>query len=302
MTAAAAGQLEQPGCVLFDPLFELLVEFGDGAVERAAARDELPREPHLELLLAPGQPAAEAFQVGGAAEHPQWQDVGRVELVQVPAKPLLGSSALVDKVVAMIDKQLHLPIALLVRSRPAQVRLPQRRTRDRERVNRVGLPARPSGPTLRDGQLRRHPHQVFADAEQLPLEPARELAAVLDRPQPLPAKRGRPSEQPFTSHLDRRLGQRPAGIIDRDSGHRLLVNVHSDHDHQDRLLFRWGRPASGQTSLEAAATLLSGHARRSRTAAATQRWIVSPRATFGIESAAAARVSPHDRTLPPAQD
>jgi hypothetical protein len=42
---------------------------------------------------------------------------------------------------------------------------------------------------------------------------------------------------------------------------------------------RWGRPASGQTSIEAKATLLSGHARRSRSAAATQRWSVSPRAT-----------------------
>jgi hypothetical protein len=50
------------------------------------------------------------------------------------------------------------------------------------------------------------------------------------------------------------------------------------------------------------ATLLSGHARRSRTAAATQRWTVSPRATFGIESAAAARVCASYRTLPPAED
>jgi hypothetical protein len=33
-------------------------------------------------------------------------------------------------------------------------------------------------------------------------------------------------------------------------------------------------------------------------AAATQRWIVSPRATFGIESAAAARVCASYRTPP----
>src|SRR5437588_13045539 len=45
--------------------------------------------------------------------------------------------------------------------------------------------------------------------------------------------------------------------------------------------------------------LLSGHARRSRSAAATQRWMVSPRATFGIESAAAERVCASYRTLPP---
>src|SRR5262245_20188018 len=46
------------------------------------------------------------------------------------------------------------------------------------------------------------------------------------------------------------------------------------------------------------ATLLSGHARRSRSAAATQRWTVSLRVTFGIESAAAARVCASYRTLP----
>ncbi len=60
-----------------------------------------------------------------------------------------------------------------------------------------------------------------------------------------------------------------------------------------------GRPASGQTSIEAKATLLSGHARRSRAAAATQRSEVSPRATFGIESAAAVRVCDIRRTPPP---
>src|SRR5207237_1870669 len=36
-----------------------------------------------------------------------------------------------------------------------------------------------------------------------------------------------------------------------------------DHDH-GIASYRWGRPASGQASLEAAAKLLSGHARRSR--------------------------------------
>jgi hypothetical protein len=45
-----------------------------------------------------------------------------------------------------------------------------------------------------------------------------------------------------------------------------------------------------------------GHARRSRTAAATQHWKVSPRATFGIESAAGARVCVAHRTPPPGEN
>jgi hypothetical protein len=54
------------------------------------------------------------------------------------------------------------------------------------------------------------------------------------------------------------------------------VYVHSDHDHSSRLQRPLGRPSSGQTSIEAKATLLSGHARRSRSAAATQHWKVRP--------------------------
>ena len=113
----------------------------------------------------------------------------------------------------MVDQQLDLAVALLVRPRPAQVRLPQRRPCDRERVDRVRLPARPSGAPLRHGQLRRHPHQVLADTEQLPLEPAGELAAVLDRPQPLPVERAGPAEQLVASNRNRLL--RPAAVRPR---------------------------------------------------------------------------------------
>ena len=64
--------------------------------------------------------------------------------------------------------------------------------------------ARRSGPTcrglrpraaLRRRQPRRHPHQPLTRTEQRPLEPAGHLPAVLDRPQPLLAKRARPREQ-----------------------------------------------------------------------------------------------------------
>jgi hypothetical protein len=40
--------------------------------------------------------------------------------------------------------------------------------------------------------------------------------------------------------------------LNRNRSQRALVRIHSDHDHSDRLLNRWGRPASGQTSIEAA--------------------------------------------------
>src|SRR5204862_5936902 len=82
-------------------------------------------------------------------------------------------------------------------------------------------------------------------------------------PGALARQRARPGKQ-VAGRRGRRLRQPAPGLVDGNRGQRLLVHVHTDHDHSDRLLQRWGRPASGQTSLEAAAKLLSGHARRSR--------------------------------------
>ena len=63
---------------------------------------------------------------------------------------------------------------LLAWLRPWQVRLPQRRPRDGERVDRVRLPTHPAGTTFRHRQLRRDPHQLLTQAEQLPLKPRRQ--------------------------------------------------------------------------------------------------------------------------------
>src|SRR5438105_3387336 len=218
--------------------------------------------------------------------------------MQVPTQPLLRPAPSVDEIVAMVNKQLQITKNLLVDARPTQVRLPQRCACDRERVDRVRLATRAARPSFRHRQLRRHPHQLLTRREQQPLQPARQLPAILNCPQPLIAVRRRPAEQLIAADYRDLLAEPTARLVDGDSGDRLLVYVQSDHDHVVRLLNRWGRPASGQTSIEAKATLLSGHARRSRTAAATQRWTVSPRATFGIESAAAARVCAAHRTPP----
>ena len=183
----------------------------------------------------------------------------------MPAQPLLRPPPLVDEIVAVVDQQLQITKDLLVRARPAQVRLAQRRPCDRERVDRVRLAARPARPPLRHRQLRRHPHQLLT-RRRAAAAPANASAAGSPRP-PTTARSPSAAAQPSSSSLPTstvRLVEQPAGLVDRDRSHRLLVYVHSDHDHQDRLLNRWGRPASGQTSIEAKATLLSGHARRSR--------------------------------------
>jgi len=64
--------------------------------------------------------------------------------VQVPAQPLLRSSALVDKVVAVVDEQLQLTQPLLARTRVIQARLAQGGPGDRQRIDRIGLTADPA--------------------------------------------------------------------------------------------------------------------------------------------------------------
>lgn len=61
----------------------------------------------------------------------------RVELVQVPAQPLLGAAVFVDEVVAVIDQELQLTQPLLTLARVVEPRLLQRCARDGEGVDRI---------------------------------------------------------------------------------------------------------------------------------------------------------------------
>ena len=184
--------------------------------------------------------------------------------MQVPAQPLLRPTALVDEIITMIDQQLELTKRLLIRARTTQPRLAQRGSRDSKRIDRVGLAPRATRATLGRHQLRRHSHELLALSQQPSLQRPSQLPTVLKRPQPIAAQLRRPGHELTVDSTNRLLLEHPPGLIDCDRRQRVLVHVHSDHDHLVRLLHRWGRPASGQASLEAAAKLLSGHARRSR--------------------------------------
>lgn len=146
-------------------MFELTVALSDRPVEDPDGREELASEPHLQLLLAPREPASDPLEMRGAAEHPQRHLVGRIELVQMPTQPLLIAAALLDEVVAVIDQQLDLSIDAFIGPRPAQLRLADGGAGDRKRVDRVRLTTRLPGAPLRDGQLRRHPDDILADSE-----------------------------------------------------------------------------------------------------------------------------------------
>src|SRR5204862_722172 len=89
-------------------LLQLAVELGDRAVERAAAVDEFACEPDLQLLLLAAEPARDAIELHRPVERFRRHREGRVELVQVPAQPLLCATALVDEIIAVIDEQLQI--------------------------------------------------------------------------------------------------------------------------------------------------------------------------------------------------
>jgi hypothetical protein len=148
----------------------------------------------------------------------------------MPTQPLLGPCPFSNETVTVIDEQLQLPQDWLLGAGVVEPRFPQRRPCDSERVDRIGLTACPAGPPLRHGQLRRHPHQPLTRRNEVTLEAACQLPAILNSPQPLARKRPRPGEQARTVD-GRLLADLTADLVDSDRRQRGLVYVHTNHDH-----------------------------------------------------------------------
>ena len=115
VSAAQPGSSSSAGAVAAGPLFELTLEFRDCAGERAAAGNQFACHAHLDVLLAPCEPTSDALEVRRPVESSRRHDEGRIELMQVPAQPLLRPTALVDKIIAVIDQQLQITKRLLIR-------------------------------------------------------------------------------------------------------------------------------------------------------------------------------------------
>jgi hypothetical protein len=99
----------------------------------------------------------------------------------------------------------------------------------------IGLPAPARAATRVGHQLGRHPQDALAAPDQKPLERARDVPAVLQRPHAFAAELARPHEQRGESlgaDPDRLLAQQFAGCR-RHRGDRLraLVGVSTEHDH-----------------------------------------------------------------------
>jgi hypothetical protein len=84
----------------------------------------------------------------------------------------------------VIDQQPHLA-GLTIETSHRQIRFPQRRPSDRQRVDRMRVAVGPRAIAGVGHQLRWHPHDRFAGRQQVTLEPTGQMPTVLHRPSPL---------------------------------------------------------------------------------------------------------------------
>jgi hypothetical protein len=280
------GQLEQPRRERRRLGLELAVELGDRAAEAATPAEQLARDPHLGRLLAPSELTAEPLQPDRSVECAQRDPQRRVELVQVPTQPLLRTTSLADEIVAMVDQQLQLAQPSLFGPWRVEPRLAQSSPSDGERVDQIRLASHPATTALRRRQPGRHPHQPLPVPLQRLLQATRHVTAVLQRPQPPPTNPLRPGNKLLAVARLQRV-HLPTYLVDGNSGQGVLVHVHPDHDHV-LASYRWGRPTSGQASIEASCqapiksrSTVSGRRRRHNTGKSAKR------RHSGIESAAA---------------
>jgi hypothetical protein len=199
----------------------------------------------------------------------------------MPAQPLMDTAAFVDDRVAVVDKQLQFPGRAPRRAAGASgpVRVEQH---GRQRARRSGRTCRGLDPRVVPGP------SASAAPAQAP-GPPRAAAALASAsafgnpraptatpPPGLPPTRAVRRRQPESSPRQACGRPRPLRPRSPTACGRPLRSRSSPSPSNSR----WGRPASGQTSIEAKATLLSGHTRRSRDGGGDTT-LGSQQATFG---------------------
>ena len=117
------------------------------------------------------------------------------------------------------------------------------RPRHRQRIDRIRLAALARRTASTGHHPRRDPHHLLAPPHQQPLQPARYMSAILDRPYPI--RIAQPPHPRQRIHDALRCGgdrphphPPPTGHLHRHQRVRRLVCVRSDHDHVHRPLHR----------------------------------------------------------------
>ena len=154
----------------------------------------------------------------------------------MPPQPINRARPVGDEIGAVIEQQpdLHRPL-IQVRGREPLDPVSYDRAGDRQRVDLIGLPRPALALAGRPHSMRRDSHHPLTSRQQRLLEPPRNRAAVLERPDALLIEAARPPGRGQVSGLvglDLPLAAHPAGSrLDRRQRVRPLVRVRPDHDH-----------------------------------------------------------------------
>jgi hypothetical protein len=190
-------------------------------IERVSVLQRATRvagDPHLRRLVPPCELSGEPLEPERPVECPERHGECRVEFVQMPAQPLLAATPLGDEVVTVVDQQLQLMEHRLARTGTVQRRLLQRGPCNGERIDPIRLAPHAAATPLRCCQPWRHPHQPLTRPKQRPLQTARYLPAILDRPQQRLVQRLRPSDNVIAAGCAAVLSDRASKLVDRDGG------------------------------------------------------------------------------------
>jgi hypothetical protein len=158
------------------------------------------------------------------------------QVVQMPEQVVRDGRAHPHETFAGIDQQPDVQLdARQLRDRQPIHALPECGAGHGERVDAVGLAAFTATAALAGHQPGGDPDHTLAAGHQEPLEAARDMPAVLQRPHPLGAQAAGPGERRGESAVtdpDRRVAQQLSGArADGGEGVRALVRVRTEHDH-----------------------------------------------------------------------
>ncbi len=233
-----AGFGQQLGRHLAHEVGELGLQRVDRAGELADAADHVGGDPDPHGRLGSLQPPRDLHLPAGADQRPLGDPVLRPQIVELPAQLVDQPRARVDQALTMHDQQPDLEL------RPAQSRcrqgvqpLAQGCARNRQRVDRIRLPALPHAATGVGHQTGREPDHRLAVIEQEPLKRPGHVPAILNHPSALGVQPARPGQQlaePLPPRRPRGRGQLHPQPIDRNRRMRPLVRIDSDRQHLSR--------------------------------------------------------------------
>ncbi len=169
-----------------DQAGELLIEPGDRAGQFPNPGDHVARDLHLNSGLRAAESVRDLGLPSGVDQHAPGDLPLGPQVVQLPAQLVDQPRPGVHQTLAMQRQQPNLELdAGQPGGRQRLNALSERGAGDRQRVDRIRLPALPD-PLARVGhQPRREPDDRLAAIDQEPLQAAGDVTDVLDHPHPL---------------------------------------------------------------------------------------------------------------------